>query len=158
MRKACKGKMMLTLRSKTNGGGFTGTKEEKISTLQTLLEANPDYVDLEFGSSRLLDECKVILSYHHFERTPRNLDEIMEKMIQKPAYAYKICTTANSTSDSYRMLRLIQKYSKNGIKIIGICMGDQGRITREEGIKSGNYLNYMILHHRDKCAPGLQFA
>ena len=63
--------------------------------------------------------------------------------------------TANSLSDSYKMLRFIQKTTKEGLKIIGLCMGDYGRLTRTEGLKAGNYLNYTILHTRDKIAPGL---
>jgi len=120
----------------------------------------PDYIDIESDLSASLPNCNIISSYHHFERTPRDLEEIVKKMNRNnpTAYAYKVCTTANSVSDSYKMLRLIQKLTSEGIKFIGLCMGEKGSITREEGIKSGNYLNYFVLSNRDQCAPGLKFA
>ena len=37
-------------------------------------------------------------------------------------------------------------------------MGNQGKITRIDGLKVGNYLNYKIIHIGDKVAPGIDFS
>ncbi len=163
LRRTITGKVIFTLRSRRNGGGFLGSEEKRLQLAKSLLAFKPDYFDFESDTdpiflNELLDaqsETKIILSYHNFIATPKHLDVILNKMLTQPSYAYKICTTANSFSDSYKMLRFVQKMNKSGLNIIGICMGDYGRITRTDGLKAGNYLNYTILHTRDKVSPGL---
>ncbi len=163
LRKSITGKVIFTLRSRRNGGGFLGSEEKRLNLIKELLTLEPDYFDFECDTDpAFINEIlslqlptKIILSYHNFLTTPKHLDIILNKMLLLPSYAYKICTTANSFSDSYKMLRFIQKMHKSGINIIGICMGDYGRITRTDGLRAGNYLNYTILHTRDKVAPGL---
>ena len=127
-------------------------KKKDCSSLNFECDTDPAFIN-EILSLEV--ETKIILSYHNFSATPKHLDLILSKMLPYSSYAYKICTTANSFSDSYKMLRFIQKMHKSGLNIIGICMGDYGRITRTDGVKAGNYLNYTILHTRDKVAPGL---
>lgn len=151
LRSASTNKVIFTLRRKSFSQEF----------MTELLTLEPDYVDFEHGTD--LDflntvKCKIISSYHNFDRTPKDLESIFKKMQNPHAYAYKICTSAQSISDAYRMLTLIQTLHKKGIRIIGLCMGDEGRITREDGIKAGNYLNYTVLHKQDICARGLHFT
>lgn len=163
LRKTITGKVIFTLRSRRNGGGFVGSEEKRLKLAKELASLNPDYFDFESDTDALFFEelrlltpsLKIILSYHNFLTTPKNLDLIIKKMLSFESYAYKICTTANSFSDSYKMLRFIQKMKNEGLKFIGLCMGEYGRPTRTDGIKAGNYLTYTILHNRDKVAPGL---
>ncbi len=156
-------KVILTLRKRCHGGGFLGTEEKRQKILLELLECGPQYIDIESDTHpeffqvvhELYPKCKIISSYHDFSLTPRDLEKIFKGMESKNVYAYKVCTTANSFADAYKMLRFIQKKTTDQVKFIGICMGEYGRITRRDGIKAGNYLNYTILHNRDSCAPGL---
>jgi len=162
LREKIRGKTIFTLRSRRNGGGFAGSEDKRILLLNELLSLNPEYFDFEFDTDlstlQISEQTKIILSYHNFISTPKHLEIVLKKMFHPSAYAYKLCTTANSLSDSYMMLRFIQKMHKEGVNIIGLCMGDYGKITRTDGIKSGNYLNYSILNIRDKVAPGLTIA
>lgn len=163
---ATKKKVILTLRRRSHGGGYCGPEAKRLETLLYLLEAGPHYIDLEYDTDPdffrevqiQFPQCHIISSLHNFARTPRQLDPILQQMRCSEAYAYKISTTANSLADAYKMLRFIQKTSKSGVRFIGLCMGEYGRITRREGIRCGNYLNYTILHNRDQCAPGLYLA
>jgi|GEM_PF-3835022 3-dehydroquinate dehydratase type I len=154
-------KIILTLRSLEGGGNYKrsiASLEEEIFSLSATL---PHYMDVEYTLSddlfSSLQNTHIISSFHDFERTP-NLDLVLKKMQRKKAYAYKVCTTPLLISDSYRMLNFIHKQKKLGLNFIGICMGEKGKITREEGLKVGNYLNYRIIHLRDKVAEGLDFA
>lgn len=151
------GKVLFTLRSKQHGGGFLGSEKDRLALLHDLLSLNPDYLDIDYTSTPPTTTVPLIFSYHNYLSTPKHLEHILETMLHEQAYAYKLCTTATSLSDAYRMLRFIQVQSLKH-RIIGLCMGDYGRITRTEGIKSGNYLNYGILHRQDKVAPGLTLA
>jgi 3-dehydroquinate dehydratase type I len=163
---ACHGKTIFTLRSRQNGGNFTGGESRRLQLIESLIALEPDYFDIEYNTDeaftrelvRKFPHTKIISSYHNFERTPRDLDSVYAKMANDYSFAYKICTTANSLTDAYLMLRFIQKMRKINIPFIGICMGDQGKITRQGGLDAGNHLNYTILSQRDSCAPGLQFA
>jgi 3-dehydroquinate dehydratase type I len=163
LRSIVAGKVIFTLRSRKNGGGFLGSDERRLQLTKELLELKPDYFDIEHDTpedflNEILNyqnDVKIILSYHNYTATPKHLELILSKMVKDKVYAYKICTTANSFSDSYRMLRFIQKTKQSGTNVIGLCMGEYGRITRVDGIKAGNYLNYTILSNRDKVAPGL---
>ncbi len=163
---AAKKKVILTLRKKNQGGGYVGTEENRQIQILELLKCAPDYVDIEFDSSPsflrevklLFPSCKIISSFHNLATTPKDLELIFQQMPTEDVYAYKICTTANSLADSYKMLRFIQKKKTDGVNIIGLCMGEHGQITRKEGLKAGNYLNYSILHNYDNCSPGLHLA
>lgn len=166
MREKCQKKVIFTLRGSKGGGGFLESEDIRLRFIEELICIEPDYFDIESHTDKnfieriaaLYPKTKLILSYHNFEITPNDLDAILSKMLSPHIYAYKICTTANYITDSYRMLRFIQRTAENGLRIIGLCMGDEGVITREEGIQSGNYLNYKILHKRDRCARGLKFV
>lgn len=163
---SCKGKSIVTLRSRSNGGGFLGFEAKRLSLLAQILEFEPDYVDIEYNTDPLAVEelalrfpkTKIISSYHNFDRTPKNIELILDKMIAPAIYAYKICSTANSLSDSFKMLRFIQSVRERQLRFIGLCMGEMGKITRKEGLNAGNYLNYLVLHQRDSCAQGLHFT
>ncbi|MCH9616788.1 MAG: 3-dehydroquinate dehydratase [Chlamydiia bacterium] len=155
-------KIIITLRSLTGGGGYNRKIDLLEQEVRRLSLLKPDYMDIEWDLSEQLfkdiTDTKIIASYHDFEKTPPLLEKVLEKMKQKKAYAYKLCTTSKDLSDSYRMLHFIHKQKKEGLNIIGLCMGETGKITREDGLKVGNYLNYRIMSPRDKVAGGLDFA
>jgi len=154
-------KIIFTLRSALSGGGFNRSILSLEKTIEMLAELKPDYMDVEWNlSERLfnkLQDTKIIASHHDFNKTPKSIDEIFEKMRTKKAYAYKVCTTAQDVSDSYRMINFIHKHKNDGLNVIGLCMGEKGKITRTDGPKVGNYLNYKIIHVGDKVAPGIDF-
>jgi len=155
------GKVIVTLRSKKSGGGFTGSIDTQKLLLESLLHSQPSYMDIEYDTaydcfSHLNDlrskheySTKFILSYHNVKETPKCLESILRNMSDYCPDIYKICTMARYESDGYRMLLFIRRHQKHK-KIIGLCMGEKGKMTRSDGIKSGNYLNYVILHYRDK--------
>jgi 3-dehydroquinate dehydratase type I len=155
-------KVIFTLRSKDSGGGFSGSKEALIDEIKALSKLHPDYMDIEWHLPKELfnsvEETKTIASHHDYYKTPISLGHILSQMLEKQAYAYKICTTAQETSDSFRMINFIHKQKKQNLNIIGLCMGEKGKITRTDGLKVGNYLNYKIIHIGDKVAPGIDFS
>lgn len=159
--KAAGKKIILTLRSLQGGGGYKRSLESLENEILELSETAPHYMDIEHDLSDALfsslEGTNVIASFHDFERTP-NLERTLKKMQEKSAYAYKLCTTSILLSDSYRMLNFIHKQSRLGLNFIGLCMGEKGKITREDGLRVGNYLNYRIMHLGDKVAAGLDFA
>lgn len=92
-----------------------------------------------------------IVSYHNYQETPP-LEEILQKLqIRHPHSAfYKIATQARSTVDSLRMLEFLQRHPK----VIGLCMGELGILTRICAPIFGVPWMYAPLKSEESTAPG----
>jgi len=147
---------ILTLRHQGQGGFFKGHETKRINCIKSLLQAKPDYVDLESSvSSQVIDEIhqhhpeiKIIRSFHDFHKTPNDLDNIFEQMYHPYVTVYKMITLANNTLDSLRMLNFVKK-KKTNHEIIGHCMGEDGIFSRLVGAIIGNYFTYAALSKED---------
>ena len=144
---------IVTNRTKYEGGRFQGSEEDRIACLQEAIALGAEYVDIELNHYRPLDRkrTKLIVSYHNFEETPDNLGEIYTSIAEKNPDIVKIATKANSYEDSLRMLNLISGADR---EIIGICMGQEGMITRVYGPILGAYLTFASLGEGKSSAPG----
>ncbi len=119
--------LIFTLRRKDQGGAFSGSESEREEKLLELLTLKPEYVDLEYDCvfADKIPGISIISSYHDFEKTPDNLEEVLAQMERFPAVIKKISTMANSSIDSLRMLNFSKKHG-----VAGMCMGEEGKITR----------------------------
>ncbi len=134
---------MLTLRNQKQTSCF----REQITQI---FQLQPSYIDLEGDRNCIwLEEIiqsypktKTILSYHNFERTPQDLESIVEKMRIEGAYGYKLAAKAQSTLDALRMLLFVQEMTDRGEKVTGISMGEYGIPTRILGPIVGNMIDY----------------
>ncbi|MES2122658.1 MAG: type I 3-dehydroquinate dehydratase [Chlamydiota bacterium] len=141
--------VMLTLRKKEQGGAFQGTEEERLDLISTLCTLHPHYLDLEWDvptefRRRIFDtfsRIQILSSYHNFEETPPDLEALYKKVKSPYAHLTKIATTARSTSDALRMLSFVRSKEK----IVGICMGEAGELTRVLAPVAGNHLTYAKL-------------
>lgn len=140
-------------RTKFEGGRFDGSEEKRVSYLQEAIGLRAEYIDIEadhyFPFER--HSTKIIVSHHNFERTPENLEEIYKKIADKNPDIVKIATKAQNYRDSLRMLNLIAGVNRH---IIGICMGQQGMVTRILGPFYGNYLTFATLEEGKSSTPG----
>ncbi len=86
------------------------------------------FIDYPWDQNRpAIEPSQLILSYHNFEETPSDLEELLQNMQKKgPARFYKIATWARSTLDALRMLEFVKSHPH----VIGLCMGELGQITR----------------------------
>lgn len=128
---------------------FVGTENERAELLQRAIDAGEhyiDFVDYELRHPLKLrkEETKLIVSYHDFNQTPDflQLNDIYEAAVDRGADIVKIATRANHPRDSRRMLDLITLMSDREIPLIGICMGELGKITRIEGPRLGSFLTF----------------
>ncbi len=145
---------IVTNRTKHEGGGrFEGLEERRIAYLQEAINLGVEYVDIELCYYHPLEtgSTKLIISHHNFERTPENLEEIYQKIVSKGTDIVKIATKAQNYKDSLRMLNLISNSDKD---IIGICMGQEGIITRVLGPVYGGYLTFASLGEGKSSAKG----
>jgi 3-dehydroquinate dehydratase-1 len=153
-----------TLRPKLEGGKFQGTEEERISILKLIAEFEPHLIDVEYNTLVKNQELRnylkstktnILVSWHNFVKTPndQNLKLLLKKM-SKFSNNIKIVTTANTITDSIRILSLY-KFNSKKINLISFTMGDHGRMSRILCTRLGSPYTYVSLGK--PVAPG-QFS
>lgn len=167
---------IFTFRDYSEGGQIKINDENRLEILKTLIEAQPEYLDIEMNSAKFILEeiiflaiqnnINLIFSYHDFEETPTYeegfaiIDSFMNKLTSKLIVdskiirqsIYKAIFTAKNFEDNLISLDICKSFSKEGHKIISFCMGDPGILSRLMCVKVGSFLTYGSFE--DKTAPG----
>jgi len=150
-----------TCRRADNDGKFKGSLASQLEVLTKANAAGCQIVDLELQSAlkskpeaiaRLRSRTRLILSFHDFRAT-RNLDETLGKMLKIPADFYKVVSTATTLSDNVTMMKFLQTQSDKHA-LIGLCMGEQGIISRVLSVRAGSVFTFGAISADLKTAPG----
>lgn len=150
-----------TCRRVTSGGKFRGSIAAQLDILSKAAAAGCQLVDVELQTAlrckprqleRLRGTAAVILSYHDFRAT-RKLEETMEKMGAFSTDLYKLVTTATTLSDNVAMMKFIESNSDK-YSLVGLCMGEQGIISRVLGVRAGSAFTFAALREDEKTGPG----
>jgi len=150
-----------TCRRAENGGRFKGSLASQLEVLTKAHATGCQIVDLEIQSAlkakreaiaRLRSRAGLIVSFHDFRAT-RNLDETLEKMLKVPADFYKVVSTATTLSDNVTMMTFLQTQSDKHA-LIGLCMGEQGIISRVLSVRAGSVFTFGAVSADLKTAPG----
>lgn len=161
--------VIVTNRNNSNNGKFKGSEEKRLAALKQAIELGADYVDIETDAdyNKLISNkknSKIIISYHNFNETPKNINEIYTKLKSTNADIIKIAVTANKLSDNLKIIGLIKNAQKSEIfginfvdskkPIIGLCMGPLGEISRVLAPLYGSFLAYASLEKGKESASG----
>lgn len=163
-----RGKILVTNRSREEGGFFPGGEQERVTLLMEAVALGADYVDLEMGTKPpLIGQLKekiitlqtgtqLILSYHNHEKTPglNDLKKKLEEGKKAGADIVKIVPFAREVADNLRVLELIPYAQKKRIKVIAFCMGEKGRLSRIMAPWLGSYLTYASWSKGMEAASG----
>lgn len=158
--------IIYTYRTSHEGGsGSKSYAEYKDLLMDVIIKCDIDIIDIEFvtGGKVISEivECAgehgrmVLLSHHNFKETPR-LEE-MQKMLYNMHSAggeiLKLAFLPNDADDVVNMLKIV-KIGKEAIgnKVIGISMGELGKVTRLAGGDFGSCLTYGYI--TNNSAPG----
>src|SRR5438309_7672524 len=150
-----------TCRRVVNEGRFRGSIASQLDMLAKASAAGCQLVDMELQSAlrckpqqlqRLRARAALILSYHDYRAT-RKLEATLEKMVAIPADFYKIVTTATTLYDNVVMMTFLEKQSDK-YSLIGLCMGEQGIISRVLGVRAGGVFTFAALSPDEKTASG----
>ncbi|TFG23169.1 MAG: type I 3-dehydroquinate dehydratase [Promethearchaeota archaeon] len=168
---------IFTFRDPSEGGHCDLNKEERIKIIKLLIEAQPEYLDIEMNTeienlreiiNFANENVKFIFSYHDFDKTPslEVATSIFEKFKDKllnnhlvdflsfKKLTYKLIFTAKNFEDNLIPIKLcrdiLAKEKNQGI--ISFCMGELGLFSRITCVKFGSLLTYGSLE--DKTAPG----
>jgi 3-dehydroquinate dehydratase / shikimate dehydrogenase len=153
--------VIATCRRVANGGRFRGSIASQLEILAKAAAAGCQLMDVELQTAqkckpeqlqKLRARAGLILSYHDFRGT-KNLDETLEKMRPYPADYYKVVSTATTLSDNVSMIQFLGREGDNQ-SIIGVCMGEQGIISRVLGVRAGSVFTFAALGAGEETAPG----
>ena len=152
---------LATCRRVAAGGKFRGSIVSQLDILSKAAAAGCQVVDLELQSAahckpeqlrRLRSRAALILSYHDFKAT-KNLQETLAKMVAISADFYKIVSTATTLYDNVVMMKFLEKNSDK-YSLVGVCMGEQGIISRVLGVRAGSVFTFAAVNQDEKTAPG----
>ncbi|MGA3347687.1 MAG: shikimate dehydrogenase [Candidatus Sulfotelmatobacter sp.] len=153
--------VIATCRRVASGGKFRGSIASQLDLLAKASAIGCQLVDVEFQTAlkckpdqlqKLRKSAALILSFHDFRGT-KKLDETLEKMRAYPADFYKVVSTAATLSDNVSMIQFL---GREGDKhsIVGVCMGEQGIISRVLGVRAGSVFTFAAVSPGEETAPG----
>ncbi len=150
-----------TCRRAENGGKFKGSVAAQLEILTKAAIAGCQMVDMELQSgvkvkapalAKLRSNAALILSFHDFKAT-RNLEAVLQKMCEVSADYYKIVSTATTLFDNVTMMKFLQTESDKH-SLVGICMGEQGIISRVLGVRAGSAFTFASVSPEEATGPG----
>ncbi len=153
--------VMATCRRATAGGKFKGSVKSQLDLLGKAADAGCVVLDVELQSAlrckpeqlqRLRSQAALVLSHHDFHATKR-LPETLGKMRAFPADFYKIVSTATTLYDNVEMMKFLESNSDKQ-SLVGVCMGEQGIISRVLGLRAGSVFTFGAASAQEKTAPG----
>jgi len=136
--KGIKGRAVFTIRSKEQGGKFSGSEQDRIKWLHKLAEQKPMLLDVELHTLQDHDQltdflesqkAPLLVSWHDFQKTPSN-DRLADVLSEMRIYSnyVKMVTTAKDVEDSLRLLELYD--TATGLHPIYFAMGEAGVVSR----------------------------
>ena len=154
--------VIATVRSKEQGGSFTGNRDEQLQLLLLAAQLDCLYVDWEFRPGEEMPpelysiKGRVILSYHNFQETPEDqaLEFLFKEMVATGAGVVKIIAKAQRLEDNLSLLGLIGQGRQLGIDVVAFCLGPLGRISRVACPLVGGSFTYAALKPGAEAAPG----
>jgi 3-dehydroquinate dehydratase / shikimate dehydrogenase len=146
-----------TCRRQEGGGLFRGSREEQIEILAQAARSGCGWCDVEIETAkqiargelaRALFPARVMVSYHDFRGTPRNLEAIVRRLDHAGGHAIKITAQCHSVSDSLRICQL----PGTRRDVVAIPMGEFGLAGRVLSLGMGSALAYAAVEQA--TAPG----
>ena len=153
--KACRKPVIATARSRKEGGRLKLAHRKRSDMLLQAIRSGADFADIELSSPPAFRKglkCRVILSYHNFRETPKDLRKIYGKIKEQKPFIAKIATYARTQDDQIRLLDLLCQAKEDKQRLIVVAMGPNGRLSRIIGPFLGSYLTYASLG--PESAPG----
>jgi 3-dehydroquinate dehydratase / shikimate dehydrogenase len=151
-----------TCRRAAAGGKFKGSIASEIEVLEKTVTSGFQMIDVSLESAEGMKKAQfealrhsgaaIVLSYHDFAAT-KGLDAVFERMRPFEPEFLKIVSTAKTLSDNVTMMRFLER-TRDLASVVGICMGDQGIISRVLGLRAGSAFTFAAAHIGEETGPG----
>jgi len=146
--------VVATCRRREDQGLWQHSEADRVMLLRSAIANGVEYVDLEMDVASQIPRygnTQRIISYHNFEETPDNLEEIHHEMTKLDPDVIKIVTHANNPLDNIATLRLCRD---SAVPTVAFCMGEMGMISRILCGKFGAPFTYATFSEERPMAPG----
>lgn len=146
--------IIATCRRREDQGLWQHSEADRVMLLRSAIANGVDYVDLEMDVANQIPRygnTQRIVSYHNFEETPDNLEEIHHQMTKLDPDVIKVVTMANNPVDNIAALRLCRD---SEIPTVAFCMGEMGTLSRILCGKFGAPFTYATFSAEKPMAPG----
>ena len=169
---------IFTFRDFSEGGQIELGKSERLKIIKLLIEAHPQYYDIEMNNDREIlrtvintareNNVKLIYSFHDFKETPsydegiKRIDKFKEDLVNNymvdflsiKESIFKMIFTAQKFEDNLIPMKICRDLlERNKCKsVISFCMGELGIFSRIMCVIAGSFLTYASLEER--TAPG----
>ncbi|HEY0794259.1 MAG TPA: shikimate dehydrogenase [Acidisarcina sp.] len=151
-----------TCRRLAGGGRFKGTVAAEIETLNAAIDAGFHLIDVELetaeaAKSQQLNGLRgrgaaLLISWHDFHAT-KDLEGICSRIEKFKPEFLKIVSTAKSLADNVTMMKFLEQTSARA-NMVGICMGEQGLISRVLGLRAGSAFTFASATAGEETGPG----
>lgn len=142
-----------TIRSTVEGGGWSGTEEERLDLYESILP-EVDAVDIELGAEKINHQVigqavkqgvMVIASFHDFEKTPSSsfCASLIRQGMDLGADIVKIAAHCESREDFHRLIAVLLEHPDRNLVVIG--MGARGIQSRFLFPALGSLITYTFL-------------
>ena len=139
-----------TFRPKEFGGRRVISDRERSNFWN--LGSETEIADLEEDLvDRLRLRAKRICSFHDFDRVPRDIDVIFERLACTGVEIVKIAAQVQDATDAIPIWKLLER---SEIGLIPIAMGEAGKWTRILGLAHGSPITYASQEVVQATAPG----
>jgi len=151
--------LIATCRSVRGGGRFRDSAAEQQEALAAAARAGCQWCDVEIEAvrdwpaarrRRELRPARVLISFHDFRGTPRDLGAVVRRLERAGADAIKIATECRSFQDAARLVALARGRRSRVI----VPMGEMGQAARVLALREGSALVYAPIAAAVATAPG----
>lgn len=151
--------LLVTIRRQADGGGFTGSEDERSASLRASLEAGASLVDVEWGGAlQALAEGplapQVVLSHHG---APCRLEELLalyRSMSSTRAARLKIVPAAEHVGDCLAVRALLAQAQDGSGRLASFATGRAGALSRLLAPSWGSWATYGAARAGAESAPG----
>ncbi|MGB7203426.1 MAG: shikimate dehydrogenase [Pyrinomonadaceae bacterium] len=146
--------LLATFRSPEQGGKNTLSQDERVAFWrkpQTKFWA-ADVEEDVFDAAA--DWPNRIVSFHDFDKAPKDLASICERLFSHDSGIVKIAVRADDITDSISVWNLIENAAGANKLIIPVAIGEGGKWTRVLGLAHDACMTYASLDEGEKTADG----
>jgi 3-dehydroquinate synthase len=155
--------LLITCRSRDEGGYFIGTAADRLQVYQRAIAAGVEWIDVEFANAAEVLPMlpiglttKVVLSHHILSGgvSEEELREKLDEMSSVFANVYKLIFTADDVQSSLVAVNLLEYAKSHFLNVVIHAMGEFGEPSRIVGAVRGNEWTYTALSGDSTTAVG----
>ncbi|WP_170240563.1 type I 3-dehydroquinate dehydratase [Streptococcus hyovaginalis] len=157
----CQGKeVIFTIRTSREGGQLEIAAQDYVDVIKEIASRHePTYIDFEYYSyssvyQQISNFPNLVLSYHNFDETPENYQDLMSGLVQLSPAVVKMAVMPQTEQDVLDVMAYTRYFKDQHQDQIfaTIAMGELGKLTRIAGRISGSSWTFASLD--ESSAPG----